>query len=130
MIKLNFLFVCLAAALAGCSAQQKIFYIANLENSCSYPIRVTAVDYSNAKKALSPHQEVASGETIEVLSYISFSKELDSSIPDTYRLDIKANEQTISLDKYRFISQLKRSPSIHTGKNITRWTIRNSSLCP
>ncbi|GAA6129825.1 hypothetical protein [Halopseudomonas sabulinigri] len=130
MIKFNIFLLALVTVLSGCSAQPKYFFIANLENTCSHPIRVNAVDYSNAKKAFIPDQEIASGGNVEVLSQISFSEQMEISIPDTYRLDIKANEQTISLDKQLFIAQLKNSPSTHTGKSGTTWTISDSSLCP
>lgn len=130
MTKQKILILGLAAALTGCSTQPKNFFIANLENACSHAIRVTAVDYSNAKKAFTPNQEIAAGVAIEILSYISFSEGLESSIPNTYRLDIKAHGQTISLDKQLLIAQLKNSPHTRTSKSATTWTIRDSSLCP
>lgn len=115
---------------SGCSVQPNSFFVANLENACAYPVQVTAVDYSNAKEPFIPNQTVAAGETIEVLSQISFNKELDASVPSTYQLNIKAGEQLISLDKKLFIAQLKNSPSTHSSQNATTWTIRDSSLCP
>ncbi|WP_260523651.1 hypothetical protein [Pseudomonas sp. DNDY-54] len=105
-------------------------FIADLENLCSYPVDITAYEYSNAKEPFVSNKRVAVGEVIEVLSYISFNDELENSVPDTYRLDMTANGNSLSLDKPGFLAQLGRSHHERRGNSIHAWKIRDTALCP
>lgn len=116
--------------LGGCTAQSKAVFIADLENLCSYPVDITAHEYSNAKEPFVLKKRVAAGEIIEVLSYISFDDELEHSVPETYRLDITANGNSLSLDKPRFLAQLERSQRERKGNAIHSWRISDTTLCP
>lgn len=116
--------------LGGCTAQSKTVFIADLENLCSYPVDITAYEYSNAKEPFVLNKRVAVGEVIEVLSYISFDDELENSVPDTYRLDITANGNSLSLDKPGLLAQLGRSHHERRGNSIHAWKIRDTALCP
>lgn len=116
--------------LGGCAAQSKTVFIADLENLCSYPVDITAYAYSNAKEPFVLNKRVAPGDVVEVLSYISFADDLENSVPDTYRLDITANGNSLSLDKPRFLAQLGRSHHERRGNSIHAWKIRDTALCP
>lgn len=122
-------FLC-ALSLAGCSAQTKTVFIADLENVCSFPVQVGVQDYSNAKGSGVQKQYLKPGSVTEVLSYISFSEDLESSFPATYRLTLSANGSQRSLDKQQFLAQLKRSDHQRKGNAIRIWTISDTSLCP
>lgn len=118
------------ALLAGCSAQVKTVFIADFENTCTYPVQVVAQDYSNARDTGVQEQHVAPGGVAEVLSYISLNDDLENSVPDTYRLSVSANGSKRSLDKQQFLAQLKRSEHQRKGNAIHIWTISDTSLCP
>ena len=114
----------------GCSAQPKTAFIANFENACAYPVEVSVRNYSNGKAPFSPDQLLVAGESVEVLSHISFSESIEKSLPSDYRLDIVAHGQSITLDKDRFLAQLAHSPIKHKGRAISIWTIHDQALCP
>lgn len=116
--------------LVGCSAQTKTVFIADFENACTYPLEVVAQDYSNAKEVSVLKQHLAPGDVAEVLSYISFNDVLESSFPDSYHLNLTANGSTRSLDKQRFLAQLKRAEYQRKGNAIHIWRISDPSLCP
>lgn len=116
--------------LGGCTAQPKTVFIADLENRCSYPVDITAYEYSNAKEPFVLNKRVESGEVAEVLSYISFDDELQNSFPDSYRLNIAANGRSYSLDKPRFLALLERSHHERRGNAIYNWRISDTTLCP
>lgn len=129
MIK-HALFLLSLSLLIGCSSQPKKVFIANFENACGHPLAVQAHEYSNGKAPFPAAQQLAAGESIEVLSYIAFSETLADALPGTYRLDIAAQGRTLSLDKERLLAQLTRSPAEHKGNATTTWTISDTSLCP
>ncbi|WP_019340456.1 hypothetical protein [Stutzerimonas stutzeri] len=119
-----------ASLLAGCSAQTKTVFIADFENACSFPVQVRVQDYSNAKGSGVQNQYLEPGRVAEVLSYISFGDDLESSFPATYRLTLSANGSQRSLNKQQFLAQLKRSDYQRKGNAIHTWAIRDASLCP
>ncbi|HSC82798.1 MAG TPA: hypothetical protein VLC30_04185 [Pseudomonas sp.] len=105
-------------------------FIADFENSCAFPVQVVAHDYSNAKGNGTQEQRLEPGSVAEVLSYISFNDDLESSFPATYRLAIAANGSARELDKQQFLAQLKKSEYLRKGNAIHTWKISDSSLCP
>lgn len=119
-----------ASSLAGCSAQTKTVFIADLENVCFFPVQIEVQDYSNAKGSGVQNQYLEPGSVAEVLSYISFSDDLESSFPETYRLTLSANGSERSLNKQQLLTQLKRSDYQRKGNAIHTWAIRDTSLCP
>ncbi len=116
--------------IAGCSAQPKTAFVANFENTCVYPVEISVHEYSNGKEPFSPGQKLDSGESIEVLSQITFSDSIEQSVPPGYRLDIVARGKSIVLDKARFLAQLAQSPIERKGRSITIWRVRDMALCP
>lgn len=122
-------FLCMTM-LGGCSAQTKTVFIADLENACAFPVQVVAQDYSNAKGNGVQQQDLEPGNVIEVLSYISFNDDLESSFPATYRLTLSANGSQRSLDKQQFLAQLRQSEHQRKGNAIHTWKISDTSLCP
>ena len=122
-------FLCMTM-LVGCSAQTKTVFIAEFENVCAFPVQVVAQDYSNAKGNGVKEQHLESGGVAEVLSYVSFSDDLESSFPTTYRLTLSANGEQRSLDKQQFLAQLKQSEHQRKGNAIHTWKISDSTLCP
>jgi hypothetical protein len=114
----------------GCSAQPKTVLIADFENVCDYPVEVSIREYSNGKGPFAPGQSLATGESAEVLSYITFSERPEEGIPDTYRLDITAQGKSVVLDKERVLAQLARSSVERKGNAIHTWKIRDTALCP
>lgn len=122
-------FLCMTM-LVGCSAQTKTVFIADLENTCAFPVQVVAQEYSNAKGNGVQKQDLEPGNIVEVLSYISFNDDLESSFPATYRLTLSANGSQRSLDKQQFLAQLKRSEHQRKGNAIHTWKISDTSLCP
>ncbi|MDH1263868.1 hypothetical protein [Pseudomonas sp. GD03944] len=115
---------------SGCSAQPKKVFVANFENACSYPVEVSAHKYSNGKLPFAATQTAAAGEPLEVLSHINFGSTLDASLLNDYRLEIKAHDKSISLDKEHFLTQLSRSSAEKRGNAIATWTIHDTTLCP
>ncbi len=116
--------------IAGCSAQPKTAFVANFENTCVYPVEISVHEYSNGKGPFSPGQKLDSGESIEVLSQITFSDSIEQSVPPGYRLDIVARGKSIVLDKARFLAQLAQSPIERKARGITIWRVRDMALCP
>ncbi|SDP95074.1 hypothetical protein [Ectopseudomonas guguanensis] len=114
----------------GCSAQPKTVHIVDFENVCNYPVEISVREYSNGKGPFAPGQSLAAGESVEVLSYISFSERLEESIPDAYRLDIEAQGKSVVLDKESFLAQLTRSSVERKGHTPVIWKIRDTTLCP
>jgi hypothetical protein len=80
---------------AGCSAQSKTAFIANFENTCAYPVEVSVREYSNGKAPFAPGQRLMPGESVEVLSHISFSESIEKSLPPGYRLDISIKSTSL-----------------------------------
>jgi hypothetical protein len=114
----------------GCSAQPKTVLIANFENVCSYPVEIFVREYSNGKESFTHSQSLATGESVEVLSYITFSERPEEGIPDTYSLDITAQGKSVVLDKERFLAQLTHSSVERKGHTPAIWKIRDTALCP
>ncbi|MCQ4313549.1 hypothetical protein NAV33_16885 [Pseudomonas stutzeri] len=77
-----------------------------------------------------PGQRLMPGESVEVLSHISFSESIGKSLPSGYRLDIAAHGESMLLDKERVLAQLAHSPIERKGSAISIWTIRDTALYP
>lgn len=114
----------------GCSAQPKTAYIVHFENACAYPVEVSVHEYSNAKAPFVPGQRLGAGESVEVLSHVSFDESIEKSLPSGYRLDIAANGESLMLDREGFLGQLAHSPIERKGRSISIWRIRDTALCP
>jgi len=114
----------------GCSTQSKTAFIANFENTCAYPVEVSVREYSNGKAPFAPGQRLMPGESVEVLSHISFSESIETSLPPGYRLGIAAHGESILLDKEHFLAQLEHSSIERKSRAISIWTIRDTALCP
>ncbi|WP_417660879.1 hypothetical protein [Pseudomonas sp.] len=121
--------ICLSI-LGGCTAQPKTVFIANLENICSYPVSVIAHEYSNAKDPFVLEKHLKPSESTEVLSYISFSDDIENSFPETYQLDIEANGRALSFNKPKLLQLLKQSDYHLKGNTIHTWKISDKTLCP
>lgn len=115
---------------AGCTAQEKYVYIVDFYNKCSYAVGIDVNEYSNAKKPLNLVKTLQPGESIEILSYISFSDELENGFPDTYQLEISASQKKITLDKSKFIANLEEEKIGEPGNTIDIWKISSNKLCP
>lgn len=116
--------------MAGCTAQEKYVYIVDFYNECPYAIGIDVNEYSNAKTPLHLVKTLQPGESTEVLSYISFSDDLITGFPDTYRLEISANQKKITLNKSEFIAALEESTIGEPGNTVDIWKISSDHLCP
>ncbi|WP_143479604.1 hypothetical protein [Aquipseudomonas alcaligenes] len=116
--------------MAGCTAQEKYVYIVDFYNECSYAVGIDVNEYSNAKTPLHLVKTLQPGESIEVLSYISFSDDLISGFPDNYKLEISANQKKITLNKPEFIAALEESSIGEPGNTVDIWKISSDQLCP
>ncbi|WP_237045675.1 hypothetical protein [Aquipseudomonas alcaligenes] len=116
--------------MTGCTAQEKYVYIVDFYNECSYTVSIDVNEYSNAKTPLHLVKTLQPGESTEVLSYISFSDDLISGFPDTYKLEISANQKKITLKKPEFIAALEESSIGEPGNTVDIWKISSDKLCP
>jgi hypothetical protein len=116
--------------MAGCTAQKKYVYIVDFYNECSYAVGIDVNEYSNTKTPLHLVKTLQPGESTEVLSYISFSDDLISGFPDTYKLEISANQKKITLNKPEFIATLEESSIGEPGNTVDIWKISSDQLCP
>ncbi|WP_252272424.1 hypothetical protein [Pseudomonas subflava] len=116
--------------MAGCTAQKKYVYIVDFYNECAYSVDVDVNEYSNAKTPLHLVKTLQPGESTEVLSYISFSDDLISGFPDTYKLEISANRKKITLNKSEFIAALEETTIGDPGNTVDIWKISSIQLCP
>lgn len=116
--------------MAGCTAQKKYVYIVDFYNECSYAVGIDVNEYSNTKTPLHLVKTLQPGESTEVLSYISFSDDLISGFPDTYKLEISANQKKITLKKPEFIAALEESSIGEPGNTVDIWKISSDKLCP
>ncbi|MEO4049128.1 hypothetical protein AAFN46_18840 [Pseudomonas sp. CAU 1711] len=105
-------------------------HIVDFHNKCSYAIGIDVNEYSNAKTPLHLVKTLQPGETTEVLSYISFSDDLINSFPDTYKLEISANQRKITLKKSEFIAALEETTIGNPGNTVDIWKISSTQLCP
>ena len=119
-----------AMLMAGCTAQKKYVYIVDFYNECSYAVSIDVNEYSNAKTPLHLVKTLQPGESTEVLSYISFNDDLISGFPDTYELEISANQKKITLNKSEFIAALEESTIGEPGNTVNIWKISSDQLCP
>ena len=85
---------------------------------------------SRGKGLFPSGQGLTAGESVEVLSYVTFSESPEESIPAGYRLEIIAHGKSVALDKERFLAQLARSSVERKGNSVTIWKIRDTALCP
>jgi hypothetical protein len=117
-------------------------YSANLKNVCGYPIRVSANDEFGAVEL---NQVLNDGEVVDVLNFncsngrgiftigafVSAINELKGCLPESYVLEISANNDRITLNKTQFLSVLKRSELISSGNyTVYDFEISDPSLCP
>ena len=116
--------------MAGCTAQEKYVYIVDFHNECSYAVGIEVNEYSNAKTPQHLVKTLQPGESTEVLSYISFNDDLISGFPDTYKLEISANQKKITLNKSEFIAALEDSTIGEPGNTVDIWKISSDQLCP
>lgn len=119
-----------AMLLAGCAAQSKDVYIVDFHNTCSYPVDIEVNEYSNAKQPLHLVKTLQPGEFTEILSYISFNDELENGFPDTYKLEISANQRKITLNKSELIATLEETTIGDPGNTVAIWKISSDQLCP
>jgi hypothetical protein len=116
--------------MAGCTAQEKYVYIVDFYNECSYAVAVDVNEYSNAKAPQHLVKTLQPGESTEVLSYISFADNLISGFPDTYKLEVSANQKKIILHKSEFVGALEKSTIGEPGNTVDTWKISSDQLCP
>lgn len=119
----------LLALLVGCTPQQKTVLIADFRNACAYPVNVDVYAYSNAKEPFSFTRRVMPGETIEVLSYISFESDIRTGTPDSYTLTVTANGQQIKLNKSGFLDNLTTAKIGAHGSAVDIWVVDTKRLC-
>lgn len=119
-----------AMFLMGCAAQSKYVYVVDFHNACSYSVDIDVNEYSNAKQPLHLVKTLQPGKSTEILSYISFSNDLKNGFPDTYQLQLSANQRKIVLDKNNFLSHLKETTIGDPGNTVDIWKISSDQLCP
>ena len=116
--------------MTGCTSQDRYVHVVDLHNKCSYAVGIDVNEYSNSKTPLHLVKTLQPDESTEVLSYISFSDDLISSFPDTYKLEISANQRKVTLNKSEFIAALEETTIGNPGNTVDIWKISSTQLCP
>lgn len=118
-------------AVAGCSAQPKQGFVVDWQNLCGYPVEIGASNFTNLDGNGSRKQELAAGQSMLVLSIVSFNTSLQQSIPETYSLDIQANGRTRHMGKAELIGMLQQTQETpQTGNAIRHWKLADATVCP
>ncbi|MCY1269774.1 hypothetical protein D9M68_114440 [compost metagenome] len=126
----KFLSLVLLSVMTGCTAQPQTGFVANWHNTCGHPIEITARDFSNSGESSTLSTVVAPGESIQVLSIVSFGTNLHNSIPRSYSLDLKANGRTLHIGKVDLLGALQKSKETPLGNAIRLWTLSDAMACP
>lgn len=121
----------LLLAVTGCSAQPQHGFIVDWQNACGYPVEVTASAFTNSGENSPRQQLLAVGESISVLSIVSFNPSLQQSIPESYSLDFRAKERTRHLGKAELIQALLQTQEMpQTSNAIRHWKLTATTACP
>ena len=121
-------------SISGCVQQLPYSLRADFLNACDYPVQVTASRYSNLD-SLNNSRTVGLVEPKQTLNWVlamtDDTCEVQNAVSDNYKLEISANDKTISLDKAGFLKILKNAKLDHSAfTRIYRWTISDPKLCP
>ena len=122
----------LCALMTGCSLQTTCHFGVYLHNACSYPVQINAIHHLDTV-SLEPakmNQRLDPGETILVLSIAHIADNVEFVVPEKFKLEISANDKTISLDKMEFLKVLEKAKYHPYGTTSPFWTVNDSALCP
>jgi hypothetical protein len=127
---------------SGCTTQLWIGYHVNFTNTCDFPVKVSVPKYFRIGESVPLISTINKNEIIEVLNFAcsgnrsifivpSVWNELQSCLPDDYRLDISANANQRGLNKAQFMETLKHAKLFSKHDNsFNTWTISDPTLCP
>jgi hypothetical protein len=119
-------------SIAHASPQTIYTFSVDLHNACGYPVQVSATHYFDRISLADSkmNQRLEPDATTWVLSIGSTNDDVQRSIPENYKLEMRVNNKTISLDKTQFLIVLKKAKYQPFDYAMFHWIISDPSLCP